>query len=102
MLVLGAFAAAGCEPAAPEGIDRDTFIAAYVDLRRAAVDGQLDSLVRDSILRAHDVTETELRGYIDERRDDPAAISDTWREIMDSIAPPDTGTESDDRVRPNR
>jgi len=102
LLALAGAAAGGCRAEEPAGIDRDTFVATYVDLRLAALAGALDSLARDSILRSHDVTEADLRAYLESRADDPAALSKTWREVMDRMAPPDTVLESDDSVRPNR
>ena len=107
MLLLVAVWLACARTEDPPGIDRDTFVAAYVDLRRATVAGRLDAAVRDSILRAHDVSEADLRAYIESRADDPAALSATWTEIRDSLAATDSAaaaadTAAEERVRPNR
>ena len=87
-----AIALAACEaPTADAGIDRETFVATYVDLRRATVDGRLDESVRDSILAARGTTQEELRAFLTSREDDPQAVADAWREINETLtAPPDT------------
>lgn len=92
VLLLLAFspAWAACDDDEPDGIDRSDFVAAFVDLRAATVQGTLDSLVRDSILDAHGLTEADLRAYIQARSDDPDALSETWREVLDSIAARDS------------
>lgn len=102
MLVSGAVLTACTErPAEPDGIDRETFVAVYVDLRQAVVAGAGDSAVRDSILAGHGLTEAELRAYVDERAGDPAGLAETWREIMDSIAARDTAGARSDTLRSN-
>ena len=108
VLVL-ALALLACDrPAGESGIDRETFVATYVDLRRATVDGRLDDATRDSILDAHGTTADELRAFVTARADDPEAIADAWRDIHETLtAPPDsvladstdadsTDTDSDD------
>ena len=81
-----AFAAACGGGGDEQGVSRAAFVGAYIDLRGATVAGELDARTRDSILSAHGTTEEELRAYVTQRAEDPDAIADTWREIMDSIA----------------
>lgn len=87
-----------CEAGGDEGVDRDTFVAAYADLRRAAGDS-LDEAARDSILARHGVTADELRAFVERHSDDPATLAETWREVMDSLAPRDTARERADSAR---
>ena len=83
-------AAAACDDSTESGISREEFVSTFVDLREAAVRGTLDSVVRDSILAAHDASEAELRAYIEARRGDPEALADTWRAVLDSIVARDS------------
>lgn len=104
-LVAGTAALGACdEPAeGAEGIDRQTFVATYADLRRAVVADSLDDAVRDSILAARGVTEADLRDYVDRRATDPDALSKTWREVLDTIAARDSAVESPiENVTPER
>ncbi len=97
VLVVTLCMTAACESSAgAEGMDRSEFVSTSVALRRATVAGELDGTMRDSILEAHGTTEAELRDYIEQRADDPEAIADTWREIMDSIAARDSLTADND------
>lgn len=85
--------AAGCGQAdggdAP--MDRSTYVAAYVDLREAVMlDDSLGEQERDSILALHGISADEMRAYIERHAHDPAALADTWREVMDSIAARDS------------
>ena len=86
VLIAALVLAGACRPAGEEGMSREAFVATYIDLRSATVAGELDAGTRDSILEAHGTTEAELRAYLDQRADDPEAIADTWREVMDSVA----------------
>ena len=95
-LLLVALAPACDASRGEKGIGRSEFVATYVALRRATVRGELDAATRDSILEAHGVSAGELRDYIEQRADDPEAIADTWREIMDSVAVRDTLTAEPD------
>jgi hypothetical protein len=65
-------------------IDRETFVAAYVDLRTEALRG--DSLdfpaeVRDSVLARHGVDAEALVDFIDAYGRDLDFMSDVWSEI---------------------
>ena len=88
-----------------DGIDRGTFVATYIDLRRAVIAGSLDDTVRDSILALHDVSEADLRDYVDRHATDPEVLSATWREVLDSIARRDSAVAnaaSGDRAEQDR
>lgn len=74
------------EPEPQTGIGRDAFVRAYLDLRAATVAGTLDAATRDSILTAHDISEDEMQAFIEGRADDPEALAQIWRDVMDSIA----------------
>ena len=88
-----------CErPASYDGLEREEFVATYVDLRRATVAGELDAQTRDSILEAHGTTEEALRDYIEQRAEDPEAIAETWREINERITARDTMSADDDTL----
>lgn len=91
---LCAFAFVGCdEPEPHAGIDRDTFVRVYLDLRAATVAGTLDAAARDSILAAHDVGEEDMQAFIEGRAADPDALAQTWRDVMDSIAARDSALD---------
>lgn len=94
-LLLIAAACGERDSAAPDGIDRSAFVAAYIDLRAATVAGVLDDATRDSILARHDVTEADLRAWIEQRSDDPAALSEAWREVTDSTAARDSAAAAE-------
>ncbi len=87
---------AGCgrTPEQPS-LDRDTFVATYVDLRKVALErggGALEEAARDSILRAHGVTQDELLGFTDVHGDDPEYMKQVWDAVelrLDSLAPPE-------------
>jgi hypothetical protein len=99
-LLLAAALLVACQDSdADNGIDRSRFVATYVDLRRATNARALDDATRDSILEAHGTTEAELRAYVELRANDPEAIADTWREIMDSIAAGDSIVAQKDTLR---
>jgi hypothetical protein len=91
LLALALLAGACDTPDADAGIDREAFVATYVALRRATLEGRLDEPTRDSILEAHGTTEEELRAWLRAREDDPQSIAEAWREINETLsAPPDT------------
>ncbi len=78
---------AACGPSgtdAPPAIDREVFIATYVDLRLAALDAP-DFLVppeeREEILRRHGVTQDDLLRFADVHGRDIEYMNDLWAEI---------------------
>jgi hypothetical protein len=90
---LGIFACGG-EPTASAdeaGLDRETFIATYVDLR-VAVGRQgtheLTDAERTRILADHSVTEAELLDFVEIHGTDVAFMRDVWDEVearMDGV-----------------
>ena len=95
--LVAALFAAGCagEAPAPTGvIDRETFIATYVELRDGAMAMPLKVLSdgeRDRVLRAHGVTEEQLLAFADARGGDPDYMIRVWDEVrsrMKPLAPP--------------
>lgn len=75
-------------------IDRETFVATYVDLRRAALtspDGELDDEARTEVLERHGVTEEDLLDFADAHGRDVDFLRSLWTEVearMDSLASP--------------
>lgn len=89
-LTLGAvLAAAGCGgdasmPAAEGGIDRETFIAAYVDLRAVTIRGDsfaISDAERAEVLARHGVTEAELLGFVELHGEDVPFMRAVWDEV---------------------
>lgn len=82
-------------------IDRETFIATYVDLRRAALtatDGELDDEARTEVLERHGVTEEDLLHFADAHGDDVDFLRSLWTEVearMDSLASPQEAPDVD-------
>ncbi len=83
--------AAGCSgPAGVEGdiLDRETFIAVYVDLRLAAMDNrshEIHPTARDSILEAYGVTADELVAFADSHGRDVDYMTELWAEVEELI-----------------
>jgi hypothetical protein len=89
-LALGlALAAAGCgadasTPAAEGGIDREAFIATYVDLRAATIRGDSFAISDDqrtAILSRHAVTEADLLGFAELHGEDVPFMRSVWDEV---------------------
>ena len=81
---------AACGPAEPETIDRDAFIATYVDLRQAALrspERVLSEETRARVLAQHAVTEEELMEFTSLRGGDPAYMIEVWSEISARMDP---------------
>lgn len=79
----------GCDADTPTGVmDRDDFIAAWVELRAAAVtsaDGVLAASERERLLEARGTTADALAAFVDAHGDDPAYMDALWREVLDSL-----------------
>jgi hypothetical protein len=98
-LVLVAAACSGAGEEVEGVIDRETFIATYVDLRRAALQQptrQLPDTARDRILAAHGVTTDQLMQFADVRGADPEYMVALWTEVSQLMAPPDTAPPPND------
>ncbi|MEK9500578.1 hypothetical protein [Gaopeijia maritima] len=79
---------AGCGDAEPvhEGpVDRETFIATYVDLRLSALGtptGVITEAERTRVLEEHGVTGDDLEGFAQAWGSDPAAMKAIWEEVQ--------------------
>jgi hypothetical protein len=81
----------GCgDDAAPEGvIDRETFIATWVDLRGAGIrtGDPLPASERTRVLGDHGVTEEQLLAFADAHGADPSYMADVWTEVEVRMRP---------------
>jgi hypothetical protein len=74
-------------------IDRETFIASYVDLRMTALGteiGELDDALRAEVLERNGVSEEDLVAFVELHGEDVEFMQDIWDEIesrMDVTAP---------------
>ena len=77
--------------AAPTGvIDREVFIATYVDLRDGALGNQLKVLSdeqRERILREHGVTEEQLLAFAEAWGADTEYMTKVWDEVKARMTP---------------
>lgn len=84
-LLVGA-GACGDDPASYDGpIDRETFVATYVDLRLSALgtpSGVITDAERSRVLEEHGVTEDDLLGFADAWGADPAAMRSIWEDVQ--------------------
>ena len=82
----------GCGgPADPVGvIERETFVATWVDLRKAAMSagGFLPEPERARVLGRHGVTEDQLIAFADAYGADPRFMADVWTEVETRMRPP--------------
>ena len=86
-LVLFGSCRGGGEP--EDVIDRETFIATYVDLRVAALSsptGTLSDADRMRVLREHGVSEQELLAFAEARGGDPVYMTAVWEEVQARLA----------------
>jgi hypothetical protein len=95
--VVGLTSACGPDEGGAEGtIERDVFIATYVDLRVSAL--QTDSQrvsepMRDSLLAHHGVTVEQLMHFAEANADRVAFMRDVWAEVESELdRPPDEGS----------
>lgn len=85
-LALLAAACGGDGPAsaARGGIDRETFIATYVDLRATTIRGDsfaISDAQRDQVLARHGVTEEELLRFVELNGEDADFMRAVWDEV---------------------
>jgi len=74
----------GCEAGGPETIDRSVFIDTYVDLRIAALDTdslRLGDAERADVLSRHDVSEEDLKDFVDAHAADAEYMRDVWNDV---------------------
>jgi len=70
-------------------IDRDTFIKAYVDLRSVALRKTsliINATERDSILSLNNVTEEDLRSFLDFYNSESEFMRDLWNDADAQIS----------------
>lgn len=102
--LVGALALPACRtgpaeaPTAPS-LDRETFIATYVDLRSVAVREDrplMDSDRRREILEEHGVTEGQLLAFAEAHGEDVAFMKKVWDDVevkLDSLRLTETGPD---------
>lgn len=84
---------------APGAVDRETFVATYVDLRATAVrseTGTLDAAQRREILARHGATEEGLIAFAEAHGEDVAYMKGVWDEVetqLDAMRLTDTGRD---------
>lgn len=82
-------ASCGGDPAAVEAsIDRDTFVATYVDLRLSALgdaSGEITDAERTRVLAKHGVTEDDLLSFADAYGADPATMKEVWNAVAEEL-----------------
>lgn len=90
-LLAGAPSCGGDEAASP--VDRDTFVAVWVDLRLAALASSgepPDPATRERIVERHGTTEEELLAFVDAHGRDIAYMERVWQDVearMSELAP---------------
>ncbi|HEV2148813.1 MAG TPA: hypothetical protein VGR37_15520, partial [Longimicrobiaceae bacterium] len=106
LLLLLALAApavlAGCRDEYPGTLSREKFVEVNLALRTLG-GADADSLrtaadsarARAAVLKEHGVTEAELQAFVDARRRDTEALSETWQEIADRLARADSAARAD-------
>jgi len=97
-VAVGLWPAAACT-SGPETIDRDVFVATYVDLRVAALDTDSALLAapdREAILQRHGVTEADLTTFAEVHAAELEFMRDVWAEVetaMDREPGADAGSD---------
>ena len=77
-------AAVACADDPVDTIDREVFIATYVDLRVAALDtdsARIATVERDAVLERHGVTADDLTTFAEVHADDLDFMRDVWNEV---------------------
>jgi hypothetical protein len=92
-LALIGFTATGCRGGElATGVSDSTYVRVMAGLRRLPVgpviDTQARNRARDSILRAHGITATQLESAAVALSDDPVRASELWRAIERRVTPP--------------
>ena len=93
-----ALAAAGCEPEAPETIDREVFVQTYVALREAELRSPgavIPDADRDSILAEKGVSEEDLMTFAEVHGGDPVFMEGVWTEIQNRIIELSSGADTE-------
>lgn len=88
-----------CGGPSADTIDREVFIATYVDLRVAALDtdtAKVGTEEREEVLRRHGVTAEDLTTFAEVHATDLEFMRDVWNEVELRLdrAPEDEGSSS--------
>jgi len=103
-LALGAAACGGPGREAQVPIDRETFIATYVDLRATTIRGDsfaISDAQRTQVLERHGVTEEQLLGFVEAHGQDADFMRGVWDQVearLDAervLASPNDGVAAD-------
>jgi len=91
--LLSCVASGACSDNAPalalDTVDREIFIAVYVDLRRVALrktSRKPNATERDSVLALHEVVEEDLRIFLEVYHTDEEYMRDLWNEVEARIS----------------
>ena len=79
-------------------IDREAFIGVYVDLRSVALRKRslkISAVERDSVLAMHEVSEEDLRLFLEAYQAEAAFMRDLWNEVEARISTMMQGSERD-------
>jgi hypothetical protein len=96
-LAIAAVACSNPSPTAESTIDRETFIATYVDLRLSALGtqtGEITEAERTRVLTEHGVSEDDLLSFADAWGSEPEVMRAVWEEVQTRLrraAGEDTG-----------
>ena len=97
LLVLGTLA---CSGGSADSIDREVFIATYVDLRMAALEtdsARIGIAERDEILQRHGVSADDMKTFTEVHSGDLDFMRDVWNEVEVRM---DVEPEDDEGDRP--
>jgi hypothetical protein len=97
--------ACGDDPASAStaSVDRETFVATYVDLRLSALGtstGKITDAERERVLAKHETTEEDLLSFAEAHGSDPATMKEVWEDVrlrLQAAAGEDTVTEGEGR-----
>jgi len=86
LCLTAALMAGGCRAEAPEanGIPRQAFVDAYVDLRIAAIEGGGSTIApeqRDEILARHGIDQDGFLGFADVHGSDLEYMNEVWADV---------------------
>jgi hypothetical protein len=84
LFALTAFGCGANEPPAPTTVDREAFIATWVDLRQAALESPTGQASPDrigEILREHDTTAEAMEDFVRVRGGDATYMRAVWEEV---------------------
>ncbi|HET9948488.1 MAG TPA: hypothetical protein VFQ22_06180 [Longimicrobiales bacterium] len=91
LLALATACGSGESALPPDLIDRETFVEVYVDLRRAALEAEGDTLtpaLRDEILARHGVEARQLLDFAEVHGRDVELMRAIWDDVDERLFPP--------------